>query len=191
MAGSPGKTGAVKHISKFLALILRHKPEAGGIVLDGAGWADVDAVVAAVRKRHGDFDRADLEELVRSSDKQRYAFDEAGTRIRASQGHSVPVELGLEPLESPALLYHGTAERFLPLILEQGLFRGRRHHVHLSADVLTASKVGERRGPAAVLEVRSGEMTEQLFYRSANGVWLTDYVPPLFLKVHQPGDGRY
>jgi hypothetical protein len=115
----------MRQISKFLALILRHKPEAAGVVLDGAGWADVEAVIAAVARRFGGFDRGRLEELVRSNDKQRYAFDESGTRIRANQGHSVPVELELERLEPPPLLYHGTAERFLASILAEGLMKGR------------------------------------------------------------------
>jgi putative RNA 2'-phosphotransferase len=177
----------VRQISKFLALVLRHNPAAGGLCLDAQGWTDVDAVVAAVRRRFGDFDRAALEDLVRSNDKQRYALDETGTRIRANQGHSVPVELGLEPVSPPALLYHGTAERFLPMIMEQGLVKGRRHHVHLSGDVETALKVGGRRGGrVAVLEVASGAMVDHAFFRSANDVWLTDHVPPHHLRPVEP-----
>jgi putative RNA 2'-phosphotransferase len=174
----------MRQISKFLALILRHKPEAAGIVLDGAGWADVEAVIAAVARRFGGFDRGRLEELVRSNDKQRYAFDESGTRIRANQGHSVPVELELERLEPPPLLYHGTAERFLASILAEGLMKGRRHHVHLSPDAETAIRVGRRRGGAvALLEIRSGDMPDHAFYRSANRVWLTEHVPPACLRL--------
>ncbi len=156
----------MKRISKYLALILRHRPEAGGLRLDARGWADVEAVLDAVRARFGGFDRAQLQELVLTNDKKRYAFDDSGTRIRASQGHSVPVELGLEPTEPPSLLYHGTSERALPSILDQGLVKGRRHHVHLSPDVETARKVGSRRGgPSVTLEVRSGEMRGHSFFR--------------------------
>ena len=178
-----GKGADVNRVSKYLALILRHRPDAGGLSLDPHGWADVEAVVDAVRGRFGAFDRAQLQELVLFNDKKRYAFDDSGTRIRASQGHSVPVELGLEPSDPPALLYHGTSERALPSILDQGLVKGKRHHVHLSPDVETARKVGSRRGgPPVTLEVRSGEMRDYNFYQSANSVWLTDHVPPLYLR---------
>ena len=181
-----GGEGAVKAVSKYLALVLRHKPEAAGLVLDAEGWAPVDDVLRAVRRRFGAFSGADLQELVRSNDKQRYALDETGTRIRASQGHSVQVELGLEPVAPPPLLYHGTAARFLPSILDRGLVKGKRHHVHLSGDIETARKVGARRsGETAILEVRAADMAAagHLFYRSANGVWLTEAVPPRWLAV--------
>jgi putative RNA 2'-phosphotransferase len=178
--------GAVKAVSKYLALILRHRPEAAGLRLDEQGWAPLADVLAAVQRRFGAFSQADMEELVRGNDKQRYAFDESGTRIRASQGHSVEVELGLEPAAPPRTLFHGTTGRFLPSILKQGLVKGRRHHVHLSADLDTARKVGGRRaGETVILEVRSETMAAagHVFYRSANGVWLTDSVPPAFLAV--------
>lgn len=177
----------LKRVSKFLALILRHKPDAGGITLDEEGWAPVDAVLAAIRSRFGDFGREDLEELVRTNDKKRYAFDETGRRIRASQGHSLAgVDLGLEPVEPPPLLYHGTTERFLVAILAEGLRKMNRQHVHLSEDVETAATVGGRRsGETRILEVRSGAMAAagHTFYRSANHVWLTDSVPPEFLVL--------
>jgi putative RNA 2'-phosphotransferase len=181
-----GGEGAVKQVSKYLALILRHKPQAGGLTLDREGWAPVADVLAAIRRRFGDFGRERLDELVRTNDKQRYAFDASGERIRASQGHSVGVELGLEPAEPPSILYHGTSEAFLPSILEQGLVKGNRHHVHLSADIDTARRVGaRRRGVVAILEVASGSMATagHSFFRSANGVWLTDAVPPRYLRV--------
>lgn len=176
----------MKAVSKFLALILRHNPQKAGLTLDREGWANADHVLAAVRRRFGDFTREDLEELVRTNDKQRYALDSAGTRIRANQGHSVAVELGLDPVTPPAILYHGTAERSLPSILDQGLVKGKRHHVHLSGDTETAQKVGARRsGSTVILTVRSGEMAAagHAFYRSDNGVWLTDRVPPEFLST--------
>ena len=180
-----GAQGAVKAASKYLALILRHRPEAGGLTLDPEGWAPVDDVLAALGRRFGRFERAELEELVRTNDKKRFAFDASGGRIRASQGHSVAVELGLEPVAPPAILYHGTTDRFLPSILEQGLVKGRRNHVHLSEDWETALTVGGRRaGGTAILAVRAGEMAAagHLFYRSANGVWLTDRVPARWLS---------
>jgi putative RNA 2'-phosphotransferase len=180
-----GGEGAVKAVSKYLALILRHRPEAAGLVLDAEGWAPVDDVLAAVAKRFAGFTHADLEELVRSNDKQRYALDASGTRIRANQGHSVEVELGLAPVAPPPLLYHGTVDRFLPSILEGGLVKGRRQHVHLSTDVATARTVaGRRAGEAVILEVRAGDMAAagHIFLRSANGVWLTDAVPAAFLR---------
>lgn len=180
---------ALKQVSKFLALILRHKPEAVGLTLDPEGWAQVDDVIAAVRLRFGAFGRDELEELVRTNDKKRYAFDESGSRIRASQGHSIGVDLGLAPASPPPLLYHGTTRRFLDSILAQGLIKGKRHHVHLSEDVETAAKVGARRaGETIVLAVDSRAMAEDghPFYLSANRVWLTDAVPPLFLAIVEP-----
>jgi len=178
----------VKQISKFMALILRHRPEVGGIELDAAGWTEVEAVIGAVRSRFGAFNRAQLEELVRTDDKRRYALDTSGDRIRASQGHSVQVDLDLAPIQPPLFLYHGTAERFLPSILEEGLKKGKRHHVHLSADPETARQVGRRWGGVTIiLEVSSGEMVGHAFYRSANGVWLTDHVGPERLRLW-PGE---
>lgn len=156
-------------------------------MLDPHGWAEVDRVVAAIRGRFGAFGRADLEALVRADEKSRYALDEGGTRIRASQGHSVPVDLGLEQVEPPPFLYHGTVQRFLGQILKQGLVPGKRHHVHLSADVPTATLVaGRRDGDPVILEIASGAMREHGFFRSANGVWLVAHVPPEFLRVLGP-----
>jgi putative RNA 2'-phosphotransferase len=181
-----GSQGAVKAVSKYLALILRHKPEAAGLVLEAQGWAPVAAVLAAVQRRFPGFSLADLHDLVRSNDKQRYAFDESEERIRANQGHSISVELGLDPVAPPSRLYHGTIEHFLPSILRQGLVKGRRQHVHLSADHATAQTVGARRaGATVILEVQASAMAAagQSFFRSANGVWLTDRVAPEFLRL--------
>ena len=176
----------MKQISKYLARILRHDPSAGGLSLEEAGWAPVEAVIEAVARRFGPFDRGALEELVRTNDKQRYAFDETGTRLRASQGHSIPVDLGLEPLEPPPLLFHGTKRAALPSILREGLRPGRRRHVHLSADVETARRVGDRRqGETVMLRVRSGAMKGHVFFRSANGVWLIEHVPPQFIAAEE------
>jgi putative RNA 2'-phosphotransferase len=171
-------------ISKFLAKHLRHAPGAIGLTLDAEGWAGVDELLAA-SARHG-FAIAydDLIAVVETNDKRRYAFDAAGERIRAVQGHSVAVDLGLEPREPPETLYHGTVERFLASISERGLVPGTRRHVHLSADVETARKVGARRGRPVVLEVAAGRMHRDglAFFRSENGVWLADAVPPVYLR---------
>ncbi|MBP6628800.1 MAG: RNA 2'-phosphotransferase [Kofleriaceae bacterium] len=170
--------------SKFLSLVLRHQPALIGIVLDDAGWTDVDTLLARAAAHGTRITRAELIELVAASDKQRFALSADGTRIRANQGHSVEVELALAPSTPPALLFHGTAVRFLASIRSGGLVRGARHHVHLSAEVDTAAKVGGRRGQAVVLRVRAGAMAADghVFYRSANGVWLTDAVPAAYLE---------
>ena len=171
-------------VSKYLARILRHDPVAAGLALDLQGWTPVADVLAAVSRRFGPFDRADLERLVQANDKQRYALSPDGSMIRANQGHSVAVDLGLDPAMPPPLLYHGTIAALLPAIRRDGLLKGRRTHVHLSADVATATRVGNRRpGATVVLTVRSGDMRDHPFFRSANGVWLTDHVLPAYLLI--------
>ncbi len=172
-----------KHKSKFLSLVLRHQPELIGIVLDDAGWTDVEALLAKASAKGTSITRDELAEIVRSSDKQRFALSPDGSRIRANQGHSVEVELDLPPTPPPAVLVHGTVDKFLDSIRTTGLVKGSRHHVHLSADLETASKVGERRGKAVLLEIRADAMADagHVFYRSANGVWLVDHVPPEFI----------
>lgn len=170
--------------SKLLSLVLRHRPELVGISLDEAGWTDVADLLAALG-RHGEpTSLAELESIVAECSKQRFAFDADQRRIRANQGHSVPVALGLDPVSPPAALYHGTATRFLASIRRQGLRRGRRHHVHLNPDPEAAAAVGRRRGTAAVLTVDAAAMHGDgyLFYVSANGVWLTERVPPQYLR---------
>lgn len=171
-------------VSKFLSLVLRHKPEEIGITLDDAGWVSVEELLQACNQNDFALDRALLEAVVAGSDKQRFAFSADGAMIRANQGHSVDVSLGLQPIEPPALLYHGTASRFLESIHEHGLIKQQRTHVHLSADLETASKVGVRHGKLVVLKVAAGRMHAAglLFYKSANGVWLTDKVPPDYLE---------
>lgn len=171
-------------ISKFLSLILRHKPETIGLVLDEAGWASVSDLLQKCEQHGFALSLEELETVVATNDKQRFTFSEDGRRIRASQGHSVKVELGYQPLEPPETLYHGTVERFLPAILEKGLLKGKRHHVHLSAEIAAATKVGARRGKPVVLRVHSGQMVRagHSFYQSANGVWLTEHVPANFIS---------
>jgi putative RNA 2'-phosphotransferase len=170
----------VGRVSKRLSYVLRHRPDSAGLTLDAAGWADVDQLLAALR-----LTRAELDEVVARNDKQRFALDATGTRIRASQGHSVPVELGYAAAEPPAELFHGTVDRFLPAILAEGLRPGNRHAVHLSPDVATARRVGARRGRPVVLRVDASAMAADgtRFERSANGVWLVPAVPPHRLTV--------
>jgi putative RNA 2'-phosphotransferase len=174
-------------ISKFLSRVLRHKPQAIGITLDAEGWVPVDELVAAAARHGQSISRKQLDEVVATNDKKRFSFSPDGRLIRANQGHSVEVDLGLLPIEPPELLYHGTVERFLDSIREKGLIRGNRHHVHLSADRETAVRVGQRRGRPVVLEVEAGRMNNDghRFYRSENGVWLTEVVPPEFLNLSQ------
>ncbi len=147
------------------------------------GWVEVDALLAASAQRGFLISRDELEEVVARNDKKRFAFDESGTLIRAQQGHSVPVDLELEPATSPTTLYHGTPERNLTAIMREGLLKMRRHHVHLSPDEATARAVGARRGRPVVLAVHAEKMHRDryVFYRSGNGVWLVGYVPPHYL----------
>ncbi len=173
---------AVK-ISKFLSLVLRHEPERIGIALDAAGWTSVNELLAACRAHGNSISLEQLQEVVADNDKKRFSFSEDGSLIRASQGHSVEVELGYETAIPPAKLFHGTAERFLASIKEQGLLKRQRHHVHLSADIETATNVGQRHGKPAVLQVESEKMQQDgfIFYLSTNGVWLTEHVPVPYL----------
>ena len=170
-------------ISKFLSLVLRHKPEEIGLTLDEAGWVPVAELMAASRNKGLEFSLEELRRVVANNDKKRFSFSEDGLLIRSSQGHSVEVELGYEPATPPETLFHGTAERFLDSIKEQGLIKGSRRHVHLSADEETASKVGRRHGKPVVLRVGAGQMQRDgfVFYLSTNGVWLTEHVPVPYL----------
>jgi putative RNA 2'-phosphotransferase len=172
-------------LSKFLSLVLRHQPEKAGLTLDSAGWVAVDALLRGCAAAGNAIAREDLERLVAESDKQRFAFSDDRRRIRANQGHSIEVELAYEPVPPPEVLFHGTADRFLDSILAQGLQRGRRHHVHLSAERTVAIEVGRRHGRPLVLRIAAHVMHEEglPFFRSANGVWLTEQVPVRFLTV--------
>ena len=163
--------------SKFIALVLRHKPEEIGISLDEHGWANVDELIAGIAKTQP-FDMAMLEEIVSSDDKQRYSFNEDKTLIRANQGHSIPVDVELEKKIPPEILYHGTGEKYVESIERQGLIPKSRLYVHLSADYETAVKVGSRHGKPVVYTVTAGEMQKDgyVFYQSVNGVWLTKNV---------------
>lgn len=169
--------------SKFLSLVLRHHPETIKIVLDSQGWVAVDELLEKLALHGKRVNRELLNRVVLENDKQRFAFSDDGRRIRASQGHSLKVDLGLPPASPPEFLFHGTPLQFIEPIRQQGLLKGQRQHVHLSADIATATKVGARRGKPIILHVKSGEMCRAgfTFFLSANGVWLTDNVPPQYL----------
>lgn len=169
-------------LSKYLSRHLRHDPQRIGITLDPQGWVSIEELRSAAAAHGFRFSRAELEEVVASSDKRRFAID--GERIRANQGHSVPVELGLPYVEPPGWLYHGTVGRFVKAIRQQGLRPMNRHAVHLSADRETATRVGARRGVPVVLSVDAAAMHRDghRFQLSANGVWLVDSVPVGYLR---------
>lgn len=172
--------------SKFLSLVLRHQPEKIGLALDESGWASVPELLAKLTGHGFGMSLEELDYVVASNDKQRFSFNEDQTRIRANQGHSLKtLDLGLQAVEPPKILYHGTAERFLDSIIRTGLEKRSRQHVHLSADTETAHKVGIRHGKPTILQVAAGQMQHDgyAFYRSANCVWLTDHVPTQYLEV--------
>jgi putative RNA 2'-phosphotransferase len=171
-------------LSKFLSFVLRHKPDAIGLVLDAEGWAGIDDLIAKADASGTRFGRDELLNVVATSDKKRFSLSPDGQRIRAAQGHSVSVELGLAPREPPLVLYHGTATRFVEAILAEGLKPQSRQQVHLSLDEVTAHRVGQRHGKPVILKVDAARMHAQgfKFYVADNGVWLTDEVPPEFLR---------
>lgn len=166
-------------ISKYLSLVLRHNPAAAGVTLDAEGWVDVEDLLAGAARHGHSFTRAELEEVVQQSEKQRFAFSSDAQRIRANQGHSISVDLGLAPETPPEFLYHGTVDRFLSSIMAHGLDKRSRQHVHLSPDIDTATRVGSRRGKPVILKIAAASMHSAgfQFFRSANGVWLTEHVP--------------
>ena len=173
----------LKDTSKYMSLILRHKPDAIGITLDEHGWANVDELIAGIAKDN-EFNMEILEEIVRTDEKQRYSFNEDKTLIRANQGHSIPVDVELEEKEPPEILYHGTGEKYVSSIDVQGLIPKSRLYVHLSKDEETAVKVGSRHGKPVIYIVKAKQMYEDgyKFYLSANGVWLTKEVPVKYLE---------
>jgi putative RNA 2'-phosphotransferase len=178
-------------ISKMLSKHLRHKPHALGLTLEPGGWVLVDTLLAAFERKGFVLDWATLEHVVEHNDKQRFAFDPTHSKIRASQGHSVPIDLQLEPIEPPVVLYHGTATDRVQSILSSGLEKMSRHHVHLSSEIHTANAVGSRYGKPVILQVAAQEMYQagHPFYCSDNGVWLADGVPLEFLSVLGGLDG--
>ncbi|MGC5034497.1 RNA 2'-phosphotransferase [Streptomyces sp. DT190] len=175
-------------VSKYLSKHLRHQPERIGLTLDAAGWVEIDTLIAAAAAHGFRFTRDELDHVVAANDKRRFAVD--GTRIRASQGHSVEVDLGLPSASPPARLYHGTVARHLDAIRAEGLRPMSRHAVHLSPDRDTATRVGARRGRPVVLTVDADAMHRDghVFHVSANGVWLTQAVPPRYLRLPEAVD---
>jgi putative RNA 2'-phosphotransferase len=174
-------------LSKFLSLVLRHKPQEIGIRLDEQGWVSVQDLLYAMENHGRKMDIETLKHVVETNSKKRFAFSEDGTKIRASQGHSLNVDLGYEPAEPPEILYHGTAQKSVESILSTGIEKRSRHLVHLSADTETAIKVGQRHGKPTVLIIKSREMHNKghNFYLSANNVWLTEYIPPEFISLEK------
>jgi len=170
-------------ISRFMSLILRHRPDQIGISLDEHGWANVDELIAGIAVKAPNFNMEILEEIVRTDEKQRYSFNEDKTLIRANQGHSIPVDVELEEKEPPEVLWHGTGEKYVSSIDEQGLIPKSRLYVHLSKDEETAVKVGKRHGKPVLYRVSAFKMHQDgyKFYLSANGVWLTKVVPKEYL----------
>lgn len=175
----------LKRASKFLSLLLRHQPDLIGLDLDSEGWADVKSLVEKTQHTDCPLDEALIEEVVKTNDKQRFTLDTENGRIRANQGHSIEADLNLKKRVPPDTLYHGTALRFVDSIFEKGLLKQERHHVHLSADVMIAKKVGGRHGKPVVLAVNSIQMHVDgiCFYQSDNGVWLTDFVDAKYLEI--------
>lgn len=178
--------------SKFLSLILRHNPGKIGLALDEHGWADIEELLLKLERAEFPLDRSTLAQTVEQNDKNRYAFSADGQKIRASQGHSLAVDLELQPVSPPDVLYHGTALRFQPSILENGLLPGSRMYVHLSIDKATARSVGQRHGKPILFLVQARLMEQDgySFFLSANGVWLTASVPPRYLVLLPEGGSK-
>lgn len=173
-----------KSLSKYLSLILRHNPALLGIPLDEGGWAEIRTLLKLMNEKGMKVSLESLQEMVETNDKQRFAISEDGFRIRANQGHSLAVSLGLQPVTPPEILYHGTTDKYIESIREKGLLKMSRQHVHLSATKDTALKVGSRHGKPLIINVLSEKMHQSgyPFYLSENGVWLVDSVPAEFLE---------
>ena len=175
----------LKHISKFMSLVLRHRPEAIGLELDANGWARTQELLGKMQAAGAAIDADILNHIVATNAKKRFAFNEDGSLIRASQGHSVSIDLGIVPQQPPEWLFHGTAAQNRDAILTEGLKKGTRQHVHLSTDKETATQVGSRHGRPIIFNVQAGQMHKDGFdfYLSDNGVWLTDNVPAKYLAL--------
>jgi putative RNA 2'-phosphotransferase len=172
-------------VSKYLSLHLRHRPDALGLMLEPGGWVPIDTLLQAAAVRGFQVTRNELDAVVAGNDKQRFSISEDGVRIRANQGHSVEVDLELAPATPPATLYHGTGHQSVAAIQAEGLRRMQRHHVHLSADMETARRVGARHGRPVIFAVDAAGLAAagHIFYVSANGVWLVESVPASYLTV--------
>lgn len=173
------------NISRYIALLLRHHPEKAGLCLDEHGWVEVEALIQGVRRRYPEFNRAVLDEIVARDSKQRYAYNQNKTCIRANQGHSIPVDVELKQALPPTILYHGTGEKYVESIQKVGLIPKSRLYVHLSTDIQTAIQVGKRHGQPVVYQIDTQQMIHDgfIFYISANHIWLTKAVPVQYLKI--------
>lgn len=171
-------------VSKFLSYILRHKPDAIDLTLDKNGWAEISQLIFCAKKHNKQLTLELILDVVKQNDKQRFSLSPDNKKIRANQGHSIPIELELESRIPPEYLYHGTAQRFLDSITQNGIHASSRHHVHLSASYDTAINVGKRYGKPVVLKIFSKKMHDAgcVFYCSENGVWLTDFVAPSYFE---------
>lgn len=171
-------------VSKFLSFVLRHQPEAIDLELDSGGWAYIDDLVEKSAESRRPLTAELIREVVEKDEKQRYALSDDGQKVRARYGHSIPIDLGIDPVEPPEILYHGTASRHLGPIHMNGIVRGGRQYVHLSPDIETATEVGRRHGQPVVLEVMAGEMHRDgiQFYPTESGIWLTHDVPPKYIR---------
>lgn len=176
-----------KEISKFLSLVLRHQPEVIGIYMDENGWVAVEELIQKCKSKNIHFDIEGLYEIVSTNDKQRFAFSNDKSRIRANQGHSIDIDLALEPKQPPSILYHGTADKNIASILMHGITKISRQHVHLSTSIETAKNVGARHGKPSILCVDAGKMHNDgyTFYQSENKVWLTDVIPSEYLSIYE------
>ena len=174
----------LKHISKLISLVLRHKPEAIGINLDRNGWVPVDELIKKINESGTSLTPDTLRKVVDTNDKQRFSFNEDLTKIRANQGHSVDIDLELKSVKPPEILYHGTAEKFVDSILKEGIIKQRRQFVHLSVQIDTANSVGSRHGKPIILSIDAKSMAEDGFdfFISENGVWLTEEVPAKYIS---------
>ena len=170
-------------ISRFLSLILRHDPDKIGVKLDKEGWIAVDVLLKQMKFHDKEISLETLKEIVATNDKKRFAFSEDNKFIRANQGHSISIDLKYKVVKPPVFLYHGTVAKFIDSIKEKGLLKMNRHHVHLSESIVTANKVGERRGKPILLSIKSNEMYKKgyKFYKSDNNVWLTEVVPSKYI----------
>ncbi len=180
-------------MSKFLSYVLRHSEESIGLVMDDSGWVFVDELLRGAKESGRKLTLSSLHEIVRKNDKQRFELSSDKSKIRARQGHSVPVDLKLESMEPPSQLFHGTAWERLPSIMSAGLQRGSRHHVHLQTDPVKSELVGSRHGKPVVLQIESGIMHQEgfKFFLTANGVWLVDHVPIHFIEVLRKEKDRF
>lgn len=178
----------LERLSKFISMILRHKPEVIGITLDEHGWADVDELIKGINEtgEEVEFSKTTLEKIVKTDKKQRYSVSQDKTLIRANQGHSIPVDVELEKKEPPKILYHGTGVKSVKAIQEQGLLPMERLYVHLSTDVETATNVGKRHGTPVIFKVNTEQMQKDGydFFQSVNGIWLTKEVPAKYLELN-------